>query len=144
MDETYEEVTLGEVREFGEYEVSRAGIIEFAEQFDPQAFHVDEDAARESIFGGLVASGWHTASMTMRIIVDNYLSETGAVGSPGVDELRWPAPVRPGDVLRVRSEPVDRDPWDEGLGAVTVETTTLTDADEAVQTMDATILFPRP
>jgi acyl dehydratase len=144
MDETYEEVTLGEVREFGEYEVTRAGIIEFAEQFDPQAFHVDEDAARESIFGGLVASGWHTASMTMRIIVDNYLSETGAVGSPGVDELRWPAPVRPGDVLRVRSEPVDRDPWDEGLGAVTVETTTLTDADEAVQTMDATILFPRP
>ena len=143
MHETFEAVPLGEQREFGSYEVTREEILEFGEAYDPQAFHVDEDAASESMFGGLIASGWHTGAMTMRMIVDNYLADSGAMGSPGVDELRWPAPVRPGDVLRVRAEPVEKEAWNDDIGAVVIDTTTLTDADEAVQTMQARVLFPR-
>lgn len=143
MDETFEAVPIDETREFGTYEVTREEIIQFGEAYDPQAFHVDPEAARESMFGGLIASGWHTGAMTMRMIVDNYLRESGAMGSPGLDELRWPAPVRPGDVLRVRAEVVEKEPWNEDVGAVVIDTTTLTDADETVQTMLARVLFPR-
>ncbi len=143
MDPSFEAVPLEQTREFGRYEVTRDEIVQFAEAYDPQAFHVDEAAAAESMFGGLIASGWHTSAMTMRMIVDNYLQESGALGSPGVDELRWPAPVRPGDVLRVRAEPVEKEPWNDDVGAVVIDTTTLTDADETVQTMRARVLFPR-
>ena len=143
MDETFEAVPLEEVREFGSYEVTREEIMEFGQAYDPQTFHVDEEAAAESMFGGLIASGWHTAAMTMRLIVDNYLNESGALGSPGVDELRWPAPVRPGDVLRIRAEPVEKDPWNDDMGAVVIDTETLTAADRTVQTMRARVLFPR-
>ena len=143
MHETFEAVPVGEQREFGDYEVTREEILEFGAAYDPQTFHVDEDAAAESMFGGLIASGWHTGAMTMRMIVDNYLAESGAMGSPGVDELRWPAPVRPGDVLRVRAEPVEKEAWNDDIGAVVIDTTTLTDADEPVQTMQARVLFPR-
>jgi acyl dehydratase len=143
MDETYEAVPLDETREFGSYEVTREEIIEFGEAYDPQPFHVDEAAASESVFGGLVASGWHTAAITMRLTVENYILESGAIGSPGVDELRWPSPVRPGDVLRVRAAPVEKEPWNEDIGVVIFDSTTLTDADETVQTMRARGLFPR-
>jgi acyl dehydratase len=94
-------------------EVSREEIVAFAREFDPQPFHVDEEAARRSIYGGLIASGWHTAAICMRLVVDHALHSgrgeegaggTGSLGSPGVDELRWLRPVRPGDRLRVRIE----------------------------------------
>ncbi|MEF8854533.1 MAG: MaoC/PaaZ C-terminal domain-containing protein, partial [Haloarculaceae archaeon] len=118
MHQTLDAVRLHEQFEFGSYEVTREEVLEFGDSYDPQAFHVDEEAASESMFGGLIASGWHTAAMTMRLIVDNYLTDSGAIGSPGVDDLRWPAPVRPGDVLRVRAEPVEKEPWNEDMGAV--------------------------
>jgi acyl dehydratase len=76
--------------------------VRFASEFDPQPFHLDEAAARDSVFSGLVASGWHTASMTMRMLVDDYLHRAASMGSPGVDSLKWLKPVRPGDTLRVR------------------------------------------
>ncbi|MET9271358.1 MaoC family dehydratase [Kribbella sp. NPDC003557] len=84
--------------------VNEAAVIDFAEQFDPQYFHVDPEAAADGPFKGLVASGWHTAGLMMRLYADQYLSKTASLGGPGVDVLRWLAPVRPGDVLRLRTE----------------------------------------
>jgi len=86
----------------GSVSVSEVEIISFATQFDPQPFHVDPEAAARGPFGGLIASGWHTAALVMRQIVDHYLSAEASLGSPGLDEMRWPEPVRPGDTLRVR------------------------------------------
>jgi acyl dehydratase len=143
MDKTYEAVEVGTVREFGSYDVTREEIVAFAERYDPQPFHVDPEAARESMFGGLVASGWHTCAMTMRLLVDNYLNESGALGSPGVETLRFRDPVRPGDTLSVRAEHVDKEPWDEDRGVVYSEVTTLNGSGKAVVTMEAMVLYPR-
>ena len=84
--------------------VDQTDVIDFAEQFDPQYFHVDPDRAADGPFKGLIASGWHTAGLMMRLYADQYLSKVASLGGPGVDELRWLAPVRPGDVLRLRTE----------------------------------------
>jgi acyl dehydratase len=98
----FEDYVPGSTFEFGSTKVSEAEIIEFATKYDPQTFHTDAAAARSGPFGGLIASGWHTASMMMRLLADNYLSKATSLGSPGIDELRWVKPVRPGDVLHVR------------------------------------------
>lgn len=104
----FEDLTVGETHEFGEYDVTREEIISFAERYDPQPFHLDESA--ESPFGGLVASGWHTAAMCMRMLVDGPLNERASMGARGVDELRWRRPVRPGDSLHLRTELLDKRP----------------------------------
>lgn len=98
----FEDYLAGEVAEFGDYAVTEQEIIEFARKYDPQPFHVDPHAARATNFGGLIASGWMTAGLMMRMLVDHYISAVASMGSPGVDELRWLQPVRPGDRLRVR------------------------------------------
>jgi acyl dehydratase len=90
--------------------VSREAVLEFARQFDPQPFHVDEEAARASLFGGLCASGWHTCAMAMRMMCDAYLLESASLGSPGIDQLRWLKPVFPGDVLSLRMEVLETRP----------------------------------
>jgi acyl dehydratase len=87
--------------------VDEAAVIAFAAEFDPQSFHVDPVAAADGPFHGLIASGWHTASLMMRLFATRYLSTTASLGSPGIDELRWPAPVRPGDTLRLRATVVE-------------------------------------
>ena len=99
----FEDYTPGMTDSFGCVAVTGEEIIRFARDFDPQPMHTDPDAAARSLFGGLIASGWHTASLAMRMLVDHYLSHTAVIASPGVDELRWLKPVRPGDVLRVRA-----------------------------------------
>jgi acyl dehydratase len=101
-DRYFEDYLPGTVFEYGEIPVTEAEIIEFARRFDPQYIHVNPDAADRGPFGGLIASGWHTAAMMMRLIVDNFLPTRASLGSPGIDELRWLKPVRPGDLLRVR------------------------------------------
>lgn len=93
----------GEVFDFGSYEITEQEIIEFASRYDPQYFHTDPEAAKQSHFGGLVASGWMTGSILMRMMVDGFISHKASMGSPGLDELRWLEPVRPGDVLRGRA-----------------------------------------
>jgi len=119
LPQHFEDVAVGDSYELEEhYEVTREEIVEFAERYDPQPFHVDEAAAEESMFGGLVASGWHTCAMAMRLLVDGYLNESGSQGALGVDDLRWHRPVRPGDVLRIRSEVADTQPWSEEMGLV--------------------------
>ena len=98
----FEDYVPGRIYEFGTITVSEAEIIEFARQFDPQYFHTDPEKAKASRFGGLVASGWHTTALVMRSFVDQFLSHVSSLASPGVDEIRWPNPVRPGDSLRLR------------------------------------------
>ncbi len=103
----FEDYQKGEVFEVGDYLVTREEILDFASRYDPQPFHLDEDAARSSIYGGLIASGWMTCSVMMRILVDGFISPLASMGSPGVDEVRWLKPVRPGDRLRARIEVLD-------------------------------------
>lgn len=98
----FEDFVIGEVIELGEVEVTQPDIIEFAERYDPQLFHVDPDAAVTSPFGGLIASGWHTCAMYMRLLCDGMILDSSSQGSSGMEELRWLAPVRPGDTLRGR------------------------------------------
>jgi acyl dehydratase len=101
-DRWFEDYVPGAVYEFGKIEVTEPAIIEFAGRFDPQGMHVDPDGAARGPFGGLIASGWHTAAMMMQLFVEHFLSKVASLASPGIDELRWARPVRPGDVLRVR------------------------------------------
>ncbi len=98
----FEDFFPGQEIALGSRSVSEEEIIAFAKQFDPQPFHVDHDAAAASIFGGVIASGWHTCSMMMRLVVDNLMSESSSMGSPGLDGVRWLLPVRAGDTISVR------------------------------------------
>ncbi|MCW5752549.1 MAG: MaoC family dehydratase [Alphaproteobacteria bacterium] len=106
----FEDIPVGLVRETGSHTMDREEILAFAQEFDPQPFHIDEEAARQSIYGGLIASGWHTAAAMMRLIVDGFVGDTASLGSPGFDNLRWLRPVRPGDTIRVRSTCVESIP----------------------------------
>jgi acyl dehydratase len=98
----FEDYVTGSVHEFGPIIVEEKEIIAFARRFDPQILHTDSDAAKDTVFGGLIASGWHTAALMMRLFVDYYLSQVASLGSPGVDELRWLKPVRPDDEISIR------------------------------------------
>ena len=117
----------------------------FAAEFDPQPFHLDEEAARGSIFQGLAASGWHTASVTMRLMVESDLKPAGGILGLGFEEFRWPRPVRPGDELRIESEVLEVRPSksrsDQGL--IKVRTTTLNQDGEAVQILVGNLLVRR-
>jgi acyl dehydratase len=106
----FEDFEAGETIELGNVEVSEDEIVEFARRYDPQVFHVDAERAKDSIYGGLIASGWHTAALCMRLLVDGVFGDSSAMGSPGVDELRWLKPVRPGDVLAGRLTVLERVP----------------------------------
>ena len=99
----FEDYVPGLTVDCGSFSVSEAEIIAFAKEYDPQPFHVDPVAAKDGPYGGLIASGWHTTSMMMRQLVDHYVSAESSLGAAGVDELRWPKPVRPGDTLQVRA-----------------------------------------
>jgi acyl dehydratase len=126
----------------GRIRMDEARIKSFAAEFDPQSFHLDGAAARGSMFGGLAASGWHTAAVTMRLLVDSDLKPAGGMIGLGFDELRWPRPVRPGDELRVESEVLavrpSRSRPDQGL--IKVRTTTLNQNGEAVQVSVGTLI----
>ncbi|PSP63201.1 dehydratase [Halobacteriales archaeon QH_8_67_36] len=141
--EYFEELAVGDGDSFGEYEVTREEVTEFAGQYDPQPIHTDPDAAAASMFGGLVASGWHTAAMTMRLLVDGWLDDSRALGALGVDALRWPEPVRPGDRLTVATEIRETEPFDAERGRVAVEVTTTTRRGDTVLSMTAQVLWER-
>lgn len=103
IDQRYfEDYTVGSTYEFGTVTVDETEAITFARAFDPQPMHIDPVAAAQGPFGGLITSGWHTVALMMRLYVDNYLSSVASLVSPGIDELRWLEPVRPGDTLRIR------------------------------------------
>ncbi|WP_255151294.1 MaoC family dehydratase [Halorarius halobius] len=132
-EEYFEDLEVGDSREFGSYEVTKEEVVEFAEQYDPQPFHVDEEKAEESLFGGLIASGWHTAAMTMRMLVENVMNDSKASGAVGVDELRWKQPVRPGDTLTAETEILEKEPnYMPGMGLVHSGTTVYADGTEVM------------
>jgi len=139
----FEDYVPGAVYEFEGLEVEKEAVVRFASEFDPQPFHIDEQAAKDSPFGGLIASGWHTASLMMRILVDEYISSVASLSSPGIDELRWLAPVRPGDHLIVRATVLDarqsRSKPDRGIVRSLFEV--LPPGAEPVMSMQAVNLF---
>ncbi len=102
QDRYFEDYVPGDVHEFGSIVSEKGEMIAFARRFDPQPFHTDPVAAKQSTFGGLIASGWYTAGLMMRLYVDHYLSHIASLSSPGVDDLRWLKPVRPGDSISIR------------------------------------------
>jgi len=101
-DRYFEDYVEGDVHSFGSIAVEADEVVAFAKRFDPQSFHTDPDAAKRSAFSGLIASGWHTAGLMMRLFYEHYLTHVASLGSPGLDELRWIKPVRPGDRLSLR------------------------------------------
>ena len=101
-DRYLEDFVEGDIHEFGPITITEDEIVRFGRQFDPQLFHTDPEAAKETVYGGLIASGWHTCGLFMRLFVEHYLPGPASLGSPGVNELRWLKPVRPGDELTLR------------------------------------------
>lgn len=141
----YEDFTPGDVHDLGSHTFTKDEIVAFAEEYDPQPFHVDEAAAEASMFGGLIASGWHTGSVCMRHLVDNLLSETASLGARGVDEFRWYRPVRPGDTLTVRGEVVRTEPSesDPTRGYMDYKCSMVNEDDEEVLSMTGLLMIQR-
>jgi acyl dehydratase len=106
----WEDFEVGQVRDLGSISPTREEIIAFATQFDPQPFHLDEEAAKASVFGGLCASGWHTCSLAMRLMVTNFLQNTSSLGSPGLEGIKWLKPVFPDDLLRLQTTVLETKP----------------------------------
>ena len=129
-----EDFAVGQTFGSGRTRIDGDRALAFAAEFDPQPFHLDEAAARHSIFGGLTASGWHTAAVTMRLLVESELNPAGGLVGAGLDECRWPKPVRPGDMLRVECEVTDVRPSKSRpeQGVIKLRTTTLNQNDEPV------------
>ena len=146
MNELYlEDFATGQVFASGRLQIDREQIKAFAAQFDPQPYHLDEEAAAKSVFRGLATSGWHTAAVTMRLLVEGEFRPAGGILGVGFDELSWPRPVRPGDELHAKSEVIVVRPSksrpDRGL--IRVRTTTFNQNEEAVQIYTGNLLVPR-
>ncbi|WP_417621702.1 MaoC family dehydratase [Parasphingorhabdus sp.] len=140
----YEDIEIGVVEKFGHYEVTREEVIEFATKYDPQPFHLDDEAAAKTHFGKLSASGWHTGSMAMRMMVENFKKhEKAGLGSPGIDNLRWIKPVFPGDILRCESETLSkrRSESRPEMGITIGRLTVFNQNNEPVMTMESTGLI---
>ncbi len=141
----FEDFKVGDQTVLGSITVDKAEVIEFAKRYDPQPFHIDEAAAEITMFGGLIASGWHTCAMGMRILVDSSLGQSASLGSPGVDEIRWLKPVRPGDVLTYHRTVLETKPSQSkpDRGAVNSLTEAFNQHGEIVMTMKGWGLFGR-
>ena len=140
----YEDLEVGQKFRSPSHLMTAEAIKAFAAQFDPQPFHLDEEAAQSSLFKGLAASGWHTAAVVMKLLVESDLKLVGGTIGGGVGDLRWPRPVRPGDVLRVEGEVIEmrRSRTRPELGIVTVRLTALNKADEPVQISTPALMVP--
>jgi acyl dehydratase len=141
----FEDVQVGQTHRFGHYEVTAEEIIEFAREFDPQPFHLDAEAAKQSMFGGLIASGWHTGAMFIRMINDHATPGAATTGAMGFDDLKWLRPVRPGDILSVESrvkEKIDAANR-HGTGIVKIESRVLDQRNEAVMSLTSLVLYRR-
>ena len=144
-DRYFEDYIEGDVHRFGTIAVEADEIIAFAKRFDPQVFHTDPEAAKQTPFGGLIASGWHTAGLMMRLYVEHYLTNVASLASPGLDELRWLKPVRPGDILSVRVTVLKAMPSisKPDRGAVTSFVEVFNQADESVMTLKCVNIIAR-
>ena len=144
MSSYFEDLETGDEWTGGEYEVTEAEIIEFADQYDPQWFHTNpERAAEQSMYGGLIASGWHTAAMSMRLLVDCFLSEAATLGAKGVDELRWHKPVQPSDRLSVRAAVEEKTVDSDRRGTIRLRVESTNQDDELVFSMVGLVMIAR-
>lgn len=141
----WEDFTPGLTMTFGPRLVEREEIIRFATDFDPQPFHLDEDAGKASLFGGLAASGWHTAGIVMRMMCDGFILDSSSLGSPGLDSLKWLKPVLVGDSLRARMLVLDSRPMKSKphVGLVQTRWEALNQRDEVVMVMESWAMFGR-
>ncbi len=142
----FEDLVVGTETEFGSTEVTREEVIEFARKYDPQPFHLSDEAAAATHFGRLAASGWHTAAMVMSVIARRVMAEEQAgLGSPGIDELRWKKPVYPGDTLTVRGTIVEKTPSRSKpeIGSFRTETIVTNQHDEVVMSFTSIVLMRR-
>jgi acyl dehydratase len=142
-DRYFEDYRPGFIGEYGSITVSQDEIIEFAKRFDPQQFHTDPSRAAGGPFGGLIASGWHTSALMMRLYADHFVSKVASLGSPGIDELRWTRPVRPGDTLSIRVTILEarRSSSKPDRGLVRVQIEVLNQDKEVVMSLKAMTLF---
>lgn len=141
----FEDVKVGDTERFGRYEVTREEIIEYARQFDPQPFHLDEEAAKASPFGGLIASGWHTGAMLIRMLNDHSIPRAATSGALGFDDLKWVKPVRPGDILSVESRVLEKTESRSRpeIGVVKVESRVSNQAGELKMSLVSIVLYRR-
>jgi len=141
----FEDFQVGDVVDLGSRMISQEEIIAFAQQYDPQPFHIDPVQARGSMFGGLAASGWHTCCLYMRLLVDNLLLDTDSMGSPGLEELRWLKPVRPGDTLHARLTVLESKPSRSRpeMGILRCRAEMVNQHDELVLSMVNAVFFGR-
>src|SRR6476469_6275349 len=142
----FEDLEPGSITDFGTYDVTREEVIEFARKYDPQPFHLSDEAAAKTHFGRIFASGWHTAAMTMAVIARKVVGEEQAgLGSPGIDELRWLKPVYPGDTLHVRGRIVDKTPSRSkpDMGSFRTRPTVTNQHDVPVLTFTSIVLIRR-
>lgn len=142
----FEDLVVGAEREFGTYAVTREEVIEFARKFDPQPFHLSDEAAAQTHFGRLAASGWHTAAMTMAVISRHVVEhEQAGLGSPGIDELRWTKPVYPGDTIHVRGKVIEKRPSRSrpDMGSFRTHTTVTNQDDVPVMSFTSIVLIRR-
>ncbi|MCB0137682.1 MAG: MaoC family dehydratase [Caldilineaceae bacterium] len=142
---TFDTLAPGDEIDLGSRQVTETEIIAFARDFDPQPFHIDPDAADASIFGGIIASGWHTCALTMRLLVDGFLSHATSMGSPGVEQIRWLRPVRPGDTLTARIRVLEKRPSQSkpDRGSIKSLTEVTNQAGDLVMTMESFVLMAR-
>ena len=154
MPEYFEDFEVGATQKFGEYRVTREEILEFAAKYDPQPFHLSDEAAAKTLFGSLCASGWHTCAMLMSMIVENMQSgnpggsprgNPAALGSPGIDEIRWTKPVFPGDTLRVESTILDKKPSRSRpeIGTIYMQNKVYNQNDELVMSNKPMVMYRR-
>ncbi len=141
----FEDFPAGMAVEIAGPTLTRESILEYARRYDPQPFHVDEEAGKRSMYGGLIASGWHTVSLAMRMICDAYLLDAASLGSPGVNEVRWLKPVRPGDTIRLRMTVIEAKPSRSkpDRGTVLHRWEVLNQQGDAVMTMEGYGMFRR-
>jgi len=141
----WEDFPIGQVREFGHKLVTREEILDFATKYDPQPFHVNDEAAAASLFGRLAASGWHTCGMVMRMVCDEYLLDSSSLGSPGLENLKWLKPVLVDDVLRVRITVLEKRPMNSKphIGLVRTSWEALNQRDEIVLYINSWAMFGR-
>jgi acyl dehydratase len=145
LERFFEDFAPGQTFVSGRIVIDAQQVVDFATRFDPQPFHMDPHAARGTMFRGLAASGWHTAAITMRLLVESELKPAGGLIGAGCDELRWPRPLRPGDELRTESQVLEMRPLKSrpGQGLVKMRTVTLNQMNEEVQIMVSNLLVRR-
>lgn len=139
----FEDFEPGESFQLGSRTVTASDIVAFAQRYDPQRFHVDREAATETIFGDLVASGWHTGAVCTRLLVDELLADTAVVGAVGVDDLRWWSPVYGGDELHVTATVAGKEPWDDSKGILEVDVEARSDGEKVHSRLDLILIERR-